>query len=60
MLKKVVKDLIGTIQIKRFHVQAGKNIYIGKYCDLKGKHNIVLGEGVTIRPYAQIWSGGVQ
>lgn len=32
--------------------------FIGKHCALKGKSNIVLDDGVTVRPYAQIWSGG--
>lgn len=58
MIKAAVKSFIGKIQAKRFQVQAGKNVYIGKHCDLKGKSNIVLEDGVTVRPYAQIWSGG--
>ena len=58
MIKTVVKSLLGKIQAKRFQVQAGKNVYIGKSCALKGKGNIVLEDGVTVRPYAQIWSGG--
>ena len=58
MIKVAVKSFFGKIQAKRFRVQAGKNVYIGKHCDLKGKSNIVLEDGVTVRPYAQIWSGG--
>lgn len=58
MIKAAVKSFIGKIQAKRFQVQAGKNVYIGKHCSLKGKSNIVLEDGVTVRPYAQIWSGG--
>ena len=58
MLKAVVKSIIGKVHAKRFQVQAGKNVYIGKHCALKGKSNIVLDDGVTVRPYAQIWSGG--
>lgn len=58
MIKAAVKSFIGKIQAKRFQVQAGKNVYIGKHCNLKGKSNIVLEDGVTVRPYAQIWSGG--
>ena len=58
MLKAVVKSFIGKVHAKRFQVQAGKNVYIGKHCALKGKSNIVLDDGVTVRPYAQIWSGG--
>lgn len=54
MIKAAVKSFIGKIQAKRFHVQAGKNVYIGKHCDLKGKSNIVLEDGATVRPYAQI------
>lgn len=57
MIKAAVKSFIGKIQAKRFQVQAGKNVYIGKHCSLKGKSNIVLEDGVTVRPYAQIWSG---
>lgn len=58
MLKAVVKSFIGKVHAKRFQVQAGKYVYIGKHCALKGKSNIVLDDGVTVRPYAQIWSGG--
>ena len=58
MIKAAVKSFIGKIQAKRFQVQAGKNVYIGKHCSLKGKNNIVLEDGVTVRPYVQIWSGG--
>lgn len=58
MIKAAEKSFVGKIQAKRFQVQAGKNVYIGKHCDLKGKSNIVLEDGVTVRPYAQIWSGG--
>lgn len=58
MIKTVVKSFIGKVQAKRFQVQVGKNVYIGKYCALKGKSNIVLEDGVTVRPYTQIWSGG--
>ena len=58
MIKAAVKSFIGKIQAKRFQVQAGKNVYIGKHCALKGKSNIVLEDGVTVHPYAQIWSGG--
>lgn len=58
MIKTAVKSLLGKIQAKRFQVQAGKNVYIGKHCSLKGKHHITLEDCVTVRPYAQIWSGG--
>lgn len=58
MIKAAVKSFIGKIQAKRFQVQAGKNVYIGKHCALKGKSNIVLEDSVTVRPYTQIWSGG--
>lgn len=57
MIKAAVKHLIGKIQTKRFQVQAGKYVYIGKHCSLKGKNNIVLEDDVTVRPYTQIWSG---
>lgn len=58
MLKNVLKSLIGFIQVKRFQVQAGKNIYIGKKCTLKGGKNIILEDSAVVRPYTQIWSGG--
>ena len=58
MIKTAVKSLLGKIQAKRFQVQAGKNVYIGKHCSLKGKHHITLEDCVTVRPYAQIWLGG--
>ena len=43
---------------KAFSYASRKNVYIGKHCALKGKSNIVLEDGVTVHPYAQIWSGG--
>lgn len=57
-IKVLAKALVGNVRAKCFQVQAGKNVYIGKHCALKGKQNIVLGDSVTVRPYAQIWSGG--
>lgn len=58
MLKNVLKSLIGFIQVKRFQVQAGKNIYIGKKCGIKGGKNISLEDSAVVRPYTKIWSGG--
>lgn len=58
MIKTFAKTLVGTVRAKCFQVQAGKGVYIGKHCALKGKQNIVLEDSVTVRPYAQIWSGG--
>lgn len=58
MLKNVFKSLIGFIQVKHFKVQAGKNVYIGQKCAIKGKKNIFLEDSVVVRPYTQIWSGG--
>lgn len=57
-IKVALKSLIGKIQAERFRVKAGNNVYIGKHCSLKGKYRITLEDCVTIRPYAQIWSGG--
>lgn len=57
-VKDKVKGIFGWLQAKRFGVTAGQDVYIGKQCALKGKHNITLEDAVTIRPYAQIWSGG--
>lgn len=58
MLKNVLKSLIGFIQVKRFKVQDGKNVYIGQKCAIKGGKNIILEDSAIIRPYTQIWSGG--
>lgn len=57
-IKVLAKALVGKIRAKYFQVQAGKDVYIGKQCALKGKQNIILEDSVTIRPYAQIWSRG--
>lgn len=57
-IKMEVKTFIGKIQAKRFRIKAGNNVYIGKHCSFKGKHNITLEESVTVRSYSQIWSGG--
>lgn len=58
MIKSIVKILVGTFRAKWFQIQAGKNVYIGKCCSLKGKQHIILENFVTIRPYAQLWSSG--
>lgn len=57
-LKGKVKEIFGLIRAKVFSVTAGRSIYIGKHCSLIGKHHITLEDSVTVRPYAQIWSGG--
>lgn len=57
-VKDKVKGIFGWLQAKRFDVTAGQGVYIGKNCSLKGKKHITLENAVTIRPYAQIWSGG--
>ena len=57
-IKDKVKGIVGWLQAKRFGVTAGQGVYIGKSCSLKGKKHITLENAVTIRPYAQIWSGG--
>ena len=46
------------MRAKIFGITAGQNVYIGKHCSQKGKHNITLENCVAVRPYAQIWSGG--
>ncbi len=56
--KSTIKNLYGYVRANVAGIEAGHNIYIGIHCDLKGKRNIVLENNVTIRPYAQIWSGG--
>ena len=58
MIKTKVKSLLGAIRAERFGIHTGENVYIGKHCSLKGKHHITLEDSVTVRPYAQIWSGG--
>ena len=58
MIKSKVKFLLGAVKAKVFGICAGKNVYIGKHCSLKGKNHITLEDSVTVRPYAQIWSGG--
>jgi carbonic anhydrase/acetyltransferase-like protein (isoleucine patch superfamily) len=40
MVKAAVKSFIGKIQAKRFQVQAGKNVYIGKHCVI-GANSVV-------------------
>lgn len=57
-LNDEVKGMLGMVRAKSFYVTAGRGVYIGKHCDLKGKHHITLGDSVTVRPYAQIWAGG--
>lgn len=58
MIKDFIKILLGSIRAKRFGLNAGKKVYIGRNCSLKGKSNIVVGKFVTVRPYVQIWTGG--
>lgn len=58
MIKTIAKTLVGTVRAQCFRVQAGKDVYIGKHCALKGKRKIILEDSVIVRPYAQIWSGG--
>lgn len=57
-LKSAIKNLYGYVRANVAGIEAGSNVYIGKHCDLKGKYHITLEDSVTIRPYAQIWSGG--
>lgn len=57
-IKDKIKRMLGWLQSKRFGVVAGQGVYIGKNCSLKGKKHITLEDNVTVRPYAQIWSGG--
>lgn len=59
-LKGKTKEILGLMRAKIFGVTAGQSVYIGKHCSLKGKHYITLEDSVTVRPYAQIWSGGGQ
>lgn len=58
MIKATIKSFIGKIKARWFQVQAGKDVYIGKHCTLKGKHHITLEDCVTVRPCVQIWSEG--
>ena len=59
-LKGKAKEILGLMRAKIFGVTAGQNVYIGKHCSLKGKRHITLEDSVTVRPYTQIWSGGVR
>ena len=59
-LKSKAKGIVGLIRTKIFGITAGQSAYIGKHCSLKGKHHITLEDSVTVRPYTQIWSGGVR
>lgn len=58
MIKEKIKSLAGLIRANIFGLCAGKDVYIGKSCSLKGKKHITLEDSVIIRPYVQIWSGG--
>ena len=58
-LKGKTKEFLGLMRAKIFGVTAGQSVYIGKHCSLKGKHHITLEDSVTVRPYTQIWSGGM-
>ena len=57
-LKGKIKEILGLIRAKKFGLTAGRSVYIGKHCSLKGKRQISLEDSVTVRPYVQIWSGG--
>lgn len=57
-LKGKIKEILGLIRAKKFGVTAGRSVYIGKHCSLKGKRQISLEDSVTVRPYVQIWLGG--
>lgn len=48
-LKGKAKEILGLMRAKIFGITAGQSVYIGKHCSLNC---------VTVRPYAQIWSGG--
>ena len=41
MIKSKVKSLMGAVKAKGFGICAGKNVYIGKHCDIKGKNHIM-------------------
>ena len=56
-LKGKIKEILGLIRAKKFGVTAGRSVYIGKHCSLKGKRQISLEDSVTVWPYVQIWSG---
>lgn len=57
-IKKIMKMLVGKLRSKKFGIITGHNVYIGKYCNMKGKKQIILDNDVAIRPYVQIWSTG--
>lgn len=59
-MKQQLKNLFGIIRAKRFGINSGEKVYIGKNCSIKGKKLIHLENFVTIRPYAQIWGGAIR
>lgn len=58
MIKNNIKNFVGMVRGRWFQIVQGRNVYIGKHCNFQGKGHIVLGNSVTVRPYAQIWGGG--
>ena len=56
-IKDKVKEALGKLRIYLSGIDAGKGIYIGKDCSLKGKQKIIFQDFVIIRPHVQIWSG---
>ena len=60
MVKTAVKSFIGKVQAKRFQVQVGKNVYIGKHCALKGKKQYCLGRWCDSTPLYPnlVWGDG--
>ncbi len=55
-VKKTIKQILGSLRTRLAGVSAGKGIYIGKNCSLKGKKNIILQDAVVLRPNVQIWT----
>ena len=55
-VKKTIKQILGSLRTRLAGVSAGKGIYIGKNCSLKGKKNIILQDAVVLRPNVQIWA----
>lgn len=59
-IKIALKYLVGGLRCKKNRLQTAKGarVYIGKNVKIQGGRNITLGNGVSIRPSAEIWCNG--
>ena len=56
-MKKLFKSFIGKCRCLRWGIIHGKSVYIGKGTKLLGKKKIIIGNGVQIRPFCDIYAG---